>query len=190
MLKFLSSRAGIQPHLTNHCLRATSVTIFSDNNCETRHIKSVNDHKSDHLIESYNNRPSLDQQREMSKALSSFLYGHEAISADKENTAGRQLDLQDTSSSTTAIQAYLASFLVQHNQEAVSNNVRITHMTSKGCIAFFPSLTFTTAPMCKLTINLAEGVKLCIVNINRKSFRLFKQRKFDNDNENFNGRRI
>ena len=54
MLKLMSSRAGIQPHLTNHCLRATSVTVLSDNNCETRHIKSVTGHKSDHSIESYN----------------------------------------------------------------------------------------------------------------------------------------
>ena len=40
MLKLMSSRAGIQPLLTNHCLRATSVTVLSDNNCETRHTRS------------------------------------------------------------------------------------------------------------------------------------------------------
>ena len=54
-----------------------------------------------------------------------------------------------------------------------------THMVSKGCIAFLRSLTFTTAPTCKFTIILAEAVKLCIVNINRKFYHLFKQRKFD-----------
>ena len=124
MLKLISSRAGIQPHLTNHCLRTTSVTVLSDNNCETRHIKSVTGHKSDHSIESYNDRPSLDQQKKMSEALSSFLHGHEATSVDKENTAGRQLDLQATSSSTTAIQASPASVLVQHNQVAVSSGRR------------------------------------------------------------------
>ena len=86
MLKLMDSRAGIQPHLTNHCLRATSVTILSDNNCETRHIKSVTGLKSDHSIESYNDRPSLGQQKKMSEALSSFLHGHEATSADKENS--------------------------------------------------------------------------------------------------------
>ena len=52
MLKLMSFRTGIQPHLTNHCLRATSVTVLSDNNCETRHIKSVTGHKSDNSIES------------------------------------------------------------------------------------------------------------------------------------------
>ena len=115
----MSSRAGIQPHLTNHCLRATSMTVLSDNNSETRHIKSVTSHKSDNSIESYNDRPSLDQQK-ISEALSTFLHGHEAISADKENTAERQLT---TSPSTTAIQASPASALVQHNQVVVSNNM-------------------------------------------------------------------
>ena len=57
--------------------------------------------------------------------------------------------------------------------------MKTTHMVSKGCIAFLPSLTFTTAPMCKFTIILVEAVKLCLVNINRKFFHLFKQRKFD-----------
>ena len=120
MLKLMSSRAGIQPHLTNHCLRATSVTVLSDNNCKTKHIKSVTGHKSDNSIESCNDQPSLDQQKKMSEALSSFLCGHEATSADKENAAEWQLT---TSSSTTAIQASPASVLVQHNQVAVSNNM-------------------------------------------------------------------
>ena len=46
MMKQMSKRAGIKPHLTNHCLRATSVTVLSDHNCETRHIKSITGHKS------------------------------------------------------------------------------------------------------------------------------------------------
>ena len=33
----MSKRAGIEPHLTNHCQRATSFTVLSDNNCDTRH---------------------------------------------------------------------------------------------------------------------------------------------------------
>ena len=78
MLKLMSSRAGIQPHLSNHCLRATSVTVLSDSNCETRRIKSVTGYKSNNSIESYNDRPSLDQRKKMSEALSSFFRGHEA----------------------------------------------------------------------------------------------------------------
>ena len=47
MMKSMRSLAGIQPHLTNHFLRVTSVTVLSDSNCETRHIRSVTGHKSD-----------------------------------------------------------------------------------------------------------------------------------------------
>ena len=72
MMKDMSKRAGIQPYLTNHCLRATSVTILSDHDCEVRHIKAVTGHKSDSLIESYNQRPSLEQQERMSSTVSNF----------------------------------------------------------------------------------------------------------------------
>ena len=135
----MSSRAGIQPHLTNHSLRATSVTVLSDNNCETRHIKSVTGHKSDTSIESYNDRSSLDQQKKMSEGLSSFLHGREATSADKENTAERQLT---TSSSTTAIQEYPASVLVQHNQVVVSSNMGNFAHGEQGLHRFPPQFNF------------------------------------------------
>ena len=126
MMKSMSSRAGIQPHLTNHCLRATSVTVLSDGNCETRHIRSVTGHKSDQSIESYNERPSLEQQRMMSNVLSTFLHSSEAshqssssaCSADKENTTATK----PGNTSTTAIQATPASVFVQHNQLSVNSN--------------------------------------------------------------------
>ena len=45
MMKNMSTSAGIAPHLTNHCVRATSVTALSDHNIEARHIKTVTGHK-------------------------------------------------------------------------------------------------------------------------------------------------
>ena len=41
MLRNMSERAGILPYYTNHSLRATTVTILSSNNVETRKIKAV-----------------------------------------------------------------------------------------------------------------------------------------------------
>ena len=73
MLKNMSRRAGIELHLTNHCLRATAVTVLSYHNCETRHIKSVTGHRSDQAVESYNDRPSREQQMKMSHVLSDFV---------------------------------------------------------------------------------------------------------------------
>ena len=73
MLKNMSRRAGIEPYLTNHYLRATAVTVLSDHNLETRHIKSVTGHRSDQAVESYNDRPSIEQQKKMSHVLSDFV---------------------------------------------------------------------------------------------------------------------
>ena len=50
MLKTMSQRAGIQPYFTNHSLRATTVTVLSSENVETRQIKAVTGHKSDASI--------------------------------------------------------------------------------------------------------------------------------------------
>ena len=77
MLKNMSQRAGIQPYFTNHSLRATTVTILSSVNVETRQIKAVTGHKSDASIKSYCERPTLDQLQRMSSALTSFIQGKE-----------------------------------------------------------------------------------------------------------------
>ena len=73
----MSQRSGIQPYFTNHSLRATTVTILSSVNVETRQIKAVTGHKSDASIESYCERPTLDQFQRMSSALTSFIQGKE-----------------------------------------------------------------------------------------------------------------
>ncbi len=65
-MKTLSLAASIIPHLTNHCVRATSVTVLSDHNVEARHTKVVTGHKSTTSIESYNARASLQQKENMS----------------------------------------------------------------------------------------------------------------------------
>ena len=59
LLKTMSKAAGIIPYLTNHSIRAMSVTVLSDSNVEARHIKAVTGHKSDNSIESYNTRASF-----------------------------------------------------------------------------------------------------------------------------------
>ena len=52
-MRKMSQTAGIEPHLTNHCVRTTAVTVLSDHNVEARHIKMVTECKSDRSIESW-----------------------------------------------------------------------------------------------------------------------------------------
>jgi integrase len=66
LLRNMTKRAGIVRPLTNHSIRATSVTVLANANVETLLIKSVTGHKSDTSIESYSSRPSSRQQQVMS----------------------------------------------------------------------------------------------------------------------------
>ena len=88
MMRNMSTNANIVPPLTNHCVRATSVTILSEANVETRHIKCVTGHKSDTSIEAYNSKSSFQQKEKMSAILSSFV-GGENISASDEQLSQR-----------------------------------------------------------------------------------------------------
>ena len=98
MLKTMSQRAGIQPYFTNHSLRATTVTILSSENVETRQIKAVTGHKSDASIQSYCGRPTLHQFQHMSSALTSFI-------DRKENTAQRAASSSSASESERNVMA-------------------------------------------------------------------------------------
>ena len=71
----MSLNAEINPPLSNHWVRATSIMTLSDANVETRHIKCITGHKSDTSIESYSTKPSFQQKEKISAILSSFVGG-------------------------------------------------------------------------------------------------------------------
>ena len=90
MMKKMTSSAGISPHLTNHCIRATTVTVLGDDNIEARRIRAVASQRSDSSIDSYNSRPSLKQFNEMSNITSSFVTGNGGIPVGKPNASSPQ----------------------------------------------------------------------------------------------------
>ena len=108
MIRTMSLKAEINPPLTNHCVRAISVTILSDANVETRHIKCVTGHKYGTSILSYSTKPSFQPKEKMSTILSSFIGGenfstpHEAGSADRWSKFRRYPQELPSCSSSTA----------------------------------------------------------------------------------------
>ena len=72
MLRFMTTRAGIIPHLTNHSIRATTITVLSAANIENRHIKAITGHQSEASIQSYCDTPTFEQFKTMSNKLSEF----------------------------------------------------------------------------------------------------------------------
>ena len=110
-MKNMSTSAGIAPHLTNHCVRATSVTVLSDHNIEARHIKTVIGHKSDNSIESYCSRASFNQKENMSNILSGFISG--------DSAEPRVLALEGASTSKELTGASTPSVAPQDQQSTV-----------------------------------------------------------------------
>ena len=65
MLRNMSERAVICPYYTNHSLRATTVTVLSSKNVETRQIKAVTGHRSDTSIQSGNMLRNMSERADL-----------------------------------------------------------------------------------------------------------------------------
>ncbi|XP_068704068.1 uncharacterized protein KIAA1958-like [Montipora foliosa] len=150
MSRNMTTRAGISPYLTNHSMRATTVTVLSSNNIETRRIKAVTGHRSDTSIQSYCERPTLYQFKDMSSALSSFIEGKEK----------QQLDItgptQDSRLAITApaVGSGDASAPRQSYLSSQQDNFLIEHGCNPGAI--LPSGSFNNCSF-NFNINLANS---------------------------------
>ena len=133
MMKTMCTAAGITPHLTNHCVRATAVTVLSDRNVEARHIKAVTGHKSDSAIESYNARASFPQKENMSNILSGFVSGEESSLQQQaiQNRSDDQIQIQNENCPSSS-SAVVTSHVYQQ-----SNNHLPQAFTFHDCTVFF-----------------------------------------------------
>jgi hypothetical protein len=57
---------------TNHCIRATCITLLSEAGFEGRHIITLSGHRSEEGIKGYCRDTSEEQKRDMSKSISAF----------------------------------------------------------------------------------------------------------------------
>lgn len=85
LLSEMSKKAGLATIYTSHCLRATSVTILKASGLENARVKSVTGHKSDSAVESYHQRPTLEQQVESSAIVSGFVAGSTQCQVGRES---------------------------------------------------------------------------------------------------------
>lgn len=69
-MKNLSSNAGTHIVYTNHSIRATSITVWDENNIQARHIIGVSGHKSEETICCYSKNVAPAKKREMADLLS------------------------------------------------------------------------------------------------------------------------
>lgn len=70
MMQNISGTAGLSFMYTNHCIRATCITLLDNSGCEARHIMGVSGHKSESSIKHYASRLSEQKKRDISSTIS------------------------------------------------------------------------------------------------------------------------
>ena len=70
MMKTISEEARLSNIYTNHCVRATAITLWSNAGISNRHIMAISGHRSEQSLVSYNSRPSTSQLHNCSQVLS------------------------------------------------------------------------------------------------------------------------
>ena len=75
MVKDLSKLASLSKIYTNHSVRVTVITLWSDAQVPSRNIVAISGHRSEASLRNYNARPSSDQLRACSDILSGALNG-------------------------------------------------------------------------------------------------------------------
>ena len=81
-------QAGITPHLTNHCIRATLITVLNEARFEEKDIQSITSHKSNTSLESYTGSASFGTHVEMAENQANFTDKeniHSAVCTNMEN---------------------------------------------------------------------------------------------------------
>ena len=73
LLGRMSRKAGLSTHFTSHCTRTIAVTILKAAGLDNSRVRSVTDHKSDASIESYRERPTIQQQVQSTAIVSNFV---------------------------------------------------------------------------------------------------------------------
>ena len=70
MMKDISNAAALSQIYTNHSVRATAITLWSDAQISSRHIMNISGHRNKEGIKHYNTRPLSSQLRQCSDVLS------------------------------------------------------------------------------------------------------------------------
>ena len=81
MMKEISSAAKLSKVYTNHSVRATAITLWSNAGLANRHIMAISGHRSEASLQSYNSRPSSTQLRQCSDVISGALSVQESQKA-------------------------------------------------------------------------------------------------------------
>ena len=109
MMKSITEAAKLSKMYTNHSVRATAITLWSNAGVQNCHIMAISAHCSEQSLLHYNTRPSTSQLRTCSEVLSrSFTSDRSesvavtAINIQKERGAGNSIVVSTATEKTTS----------------------------------------------------------------------------------------
>ena len=107
IMKQISIGAGLSKKYTNHCVRATAITLWSDSCVPARHIMSISGHINEQSLASYNRRPSTSQLKNCSDILSHAIQKGRAPVTRSEQTATTSFPTASSSTITSTAVAQI-----------------------------------------------------------------------------------
>lgn len=98
MMKEISVEAGLSKRYTNHSIRATAITLWSEAGLPNRQIMAISGHRNESSLRSYNSRPSSEDLRQCSDVLTA------TISTTERNEVPQSREIVSHTSSNTSNQ--------------------------------------------------------------------------------------
>ena len=89
MMKVISAEAELSRVYTNHCIRATAITLWSHAGLNDRQIMAISGHRNEASLRSYSNRPSTAQLQTCSDVLSCALSENSSLVSRQNEQAVR-----------------------------------------------------------------------------------------------------
>lgn len=90
MMTTISKEANLSTVYTNHCVRATTITLWSEAGLADRHICQISGHRNPSSLRHYNSQPSSQQLRQCSDVLSNALTGQQPQNGQKSEDQQRK----------------------------------------------------------------------------------------------------
>ena len=132
--------AGLSRRYTNHCVRTTAITLWSDNNIPNRHIMSISGHANEQSLVHYNRCPTSTQLEVCSDVL--------AQATDKE---AQQQETTTKTFATTVSPTASATISVLLSQPF------IYQPSSENRMVMFPTGLFHGCSINNVNVNISNN---------------------------------
>lgn len=96
MMKEISLAANLSQIYTNHCVRATSVTLLDRAGVPVHRIMQISGHRNESSVKVYCERQTLQQQQQCSEILASTVATTSALAVRNENSSPTQVNREIT----------------------------------------------------------------------------------------------